>query len=66
MRRINHDEIVITQKELDDIRVFIRSALAHDWDGYTSNYICPGVAHEDGMRRMDPEMYDMAQEMTVI
>ena len=66
MRRINHDEIVITQKELDNIREFIRSALSHDWDGYTSNYICPGVAHEDGMRRMDPDMYDMATKMGTI
>ena len=66
MRRINHDEIVITQKELDDIRVFIRSALSHDWDGYASNYICPGVSHEDGMRRMDAEMYNMATKMGTI
>ena len=66
MRRINHNEIVITQFELDNIRLFIRSALAHDWDGYTANYICPGVTNEEGMRQMDPEMYDMAQEMTVI
>ena len=66
MRRINHDEIVITQFELDNIRKFIRSELDHSWDGYTSNYICPGVTNEEGMRRMDPEMYDMAQEMMVI
>jgi hypothetical protein len=66
MRRLNHNEIALTQKELDDIQSFIRSALRSDWDGYTSNYICPGVTDEAGMRRMDPEMYDMANEMGTI
>jgi hypothetical protein len=66
MRRLNHDEIVVTQAELDNIREFIRSTLNHDWDNYTSNYICPGVSDEDGMRRMDPAMYDMATKMDTI
>ena len=66
MRRLNETEIVITQTELDNIRDFIRSALDHDWDQHTSNYLCPGVSNEDGMCRMDPEMYDTAQQMTVI
>lgn len=66
MRRLNHVEIVITQEELDSIQSFIRSSLNSDWDSYTSNYICPGVTDEEGMRRMDPEMYDMASKMAVI
>ncbi len=66
MRRLNHNEIVITEEELENIQSFIRSALRSDWDSYTSNYICPGVTDEDGMRRMDPEMYDMANKMVVI
>ena len=63
MRRLNDNEIVITQTELDNIRDFIRSALYSDWNQYTSNYICPGVSNEDGMRKMDPARYDMAQQM---
>lgn len=66
MKRLNDNEIILTQVELDNIRDFIRSSLHSDWDQYTSNYICPGVSNEDGMRRMDPEMYDMAQQMVVI
>ena len=66
MRRLNHNEIVLTQVELDNIREFIRSELDHSWDQYTDNYLVGNVTNEEGMRRMDPAMYDMAQEMTVI
>lgn len=62
MRRLNDNEIVLTQEELDNIREFIDRSLDHRWDDYTNTYICRD-SWEDGKRRMDPEMYDMAQQM---
>jgi hypothetical protein len=66
MRRINNTEIIITQSELDNIRDFIRSELASQWNSYTETFIDFTTSDEDGMRRMDPDMYDMAQQMDVI
>lgn len=62
MRRLNDNEIVLTQEELDNIREFIDRSLDRRWDDYTNTYICSDP-WEDGKRRMDPEMYDMAQQM---
>ena len=66
MRRINDTEIVLTQQELDNIREFIRSELASQWNSYTETFIVRGTSDEDGMRRMDPGMYDMAKEMDIV
>ena len=62
MRRISDTEIALTQEELDNIRWFIDNSLDREWDRYTDTYICSDP-WEDGKRRMDPEMYDMAQQM---
>ncbi len=66
MKRLNADEIIITNAELESIHEFIRSTLHSDWDSYTDNFICRGVTTEEGLRRMDPDMYDMAQQMSII
>ena len=63
MKRIDDDTIALTQSELYDIRHFIRSSLDKEWDRYTDIYICSDK-WEEGMRRMNPEMYDMAEEMS--
>lgn len=65
MRRLNDNEIVLTQEELDNIREFIDRSLDGRWDDYTNTFICQD-SWEDGKRRMDPEMYDMAQQMMEI
>ena len=65
MRRLNENEIVVTQEELDNIREFIDRKLDSDWDHHTDHYIC-SESWEDGKRRMDPEMYDMAKQMVII
>ena len=62
MRRLSDSEIVLTQEELDNIREFIDRSLDRRWDDYTNTFICQD-SWEDGKRRMDPEMYDMAQQM---
>ena len=62
MRRLNDNEIVLTQEELDSIREFIDRSLDRRWADYTNAFICRD-SWEDGKRRMDPEMYDMAQQM---
>ena len=63
MKRNEAGEIVITDEEARDIANYIRSSLARQWDRYTYRVICPGIGHEDGMRQMDPEMYDLADQL---
>ena len=65
MKRLDDNTIAITQDELDSIQWFIRTALDRAWDHHTDTYICED-SREDGMRRMNPEMYDMAEEMGAI
>lgn len=65
MRRISDTEIALTQEELDNIRWFIDNSLDREWDRYTDTYICSDPS-EDGKRRMNPEMYAMAEQMEKI
>ena len=65
MRRISDTEIALTQGELDNIRWFIDNSLDREWDRYTDTYICSD-SWEDGKRRMNPEMYAMAEQMQQI
>ena len=65
MKRIDDNTIALTQEELDNIRFFIDNSLDRAWDHYTDTYICSDP-WEAGKRRMNPEMYDMAQEMGAI
>lgn len=63
MKRIDKDTIQLPQCEIDRICDFIRSHLADEWNRYTEHYICPNISFEDGVRRMDPEMYDMVTKL---
>lgn len=65
MKRIDDNTIALTQEEVDTLRDFIRTELRYQWDQYTEVYICTDSA-EDGMRRMAPELYDMANEMGTV
>ena len=65
MHRIDDNTVALTQEELDNIREFINSSLDREWDRYTDNFICTDK-WEDGKRRMNPEMYDMSQQMLLI
>lgn len=65
MRRISDTEIALTQEELDNIRSFIDNSLDREWDRHTDIFICEDP-WEAGKRRMNPEMYDMAEQMSGI
>lgn len=65
MKRIDDNTIALSQDELTDLRHFIDSMLDREWDIYTDTFICKD-SWEEGKRRMNPKMYDMAQEMTTI
>lgn len=65
MKRINDEEIILTQDEINDIHEFIRDTLYREWDHYTDRYICSDPL-EEGMRRMDPMMYDFAKKLLSI
>lgn len=62
MKRINNTCIAITNEEAQDIADFIRTALERDWDHHTNIYICRDK-HEDGVKRMNPEMYELMQNL---
>ena len=66
MKRNDAGEIIITDQEAEAIKEFIRSSLYRAWDRYTDNVICEGTSWEDGMRQMDPEMYDIADQLNLL
>ena len=66
MRRLNETEIVLAQDELESIREFIRITLAREWDDHTNRFHDCEEAYEEGLRRMDPGMYDIAKIMWLI
>lgn len=49
MQRLNDNEIILTQEELDNIREFIDRSFDQKWDDYTDRYICDDD-WEDGKR----------------
>ena len=53
--------IELTSEQVQDIVDFINSSLESKWDNHTNHFICRGVSYEDGKRRMNPEMYDLAE-----
>lgn len=61
MRRLV-DGIALTLEEAAEIASFINMALESDWDRYT-DHVITRESHETGVRRMNPELYDMAQEL---
>lgn len=63
MKRQQDGTIALTQEEIDDLISFITSSLDRAWDQHTNNYICVNTSWEDGMRRMNPRMYDMANAL---
>jgi hypothetical protein len=65
MKRIDDDTIALTQQELDDIRFFIRETLYREWDYYTDHLITTR-SNEEGMRSMNKEMYDFADQIAAI
>ena len=65
MHRIDDNTVALTQEELDNIREFIDRYLDHEWDCYTDKFICTDK-WEAGKRRMNPEMYDVSQQMLLI
>lgn len=52
----------MSSEDIKEIIWFIRSCLEREWDNYTNIYIC-NDRYEDGVRRMDPEMYDLATQL---
>ncbi len=51
------------KEELNDIASFIRAALERDWDIHTSTYYGCKESGEEGMRQMDPKMYDLTESL---
>lgn len=56
-------EYNISEEQLGRICDFIETSLEHYWDRHTSQYIISGVSYEDGMREMNPEMFDLMKEL---
>ena len=53
------DKFEVSKDELEDLIYFIRSSLETEWSHHTDTYICSDK-YEDGVRRMNPYMYDLA------
>lgn len=65
MRMLDTGEIALTKEEAGEIAGFIRASLNRQWDDYTDTYIVENTTWEEGMRRMDPEMYDLADRLNL-
>ena len=66
MKRIDEDNISISQAELDRIQMFIDNQLDLAWDRHTDKYYGYKETWEEGKRKMNPELYDLSQEMESI
>ena len=42
---------------------FIDYQLDCAWDHYTDRYICPNTTWEEGKRRMDPDAYELMEQL---
>lgn len=56
------EKVEISKEQLENIIWFIRSSLESEWDSYTDRFICSDP-HEVGVRRMNPQMYDLMVEL---
>jgi len=65
MKRIDENRIELSQEELNNIQYFIELTLDREWDRHTNTYICT-CSNQEGMRRMNPEMYDFAAQINLI
>lgn len=63
MRKLETGEIAFSEKEAEAIRWFIDNALDREWDRYTDHVIVEKTTWEEGKRRMNPEMYDLAEKI---
>ena len=66
MKRINENTIEFTQDEINDLAQFIELSLDSAWDNYTDIYCMQGITWRDGMRKMNPKMYEMVEDMETI
>lgn len=62
MKRIDENTFALSKEEFERIESFIEASLDASWDRYTDQYICEDT-WEDGMKRMNPEMFDMMKRM---
>ena len=66
MKRINENTIEFTQDEINDLAQFIELSLDRAWDNYTDTYCMQNISWRDGMRKMNPKMYEMMEDMETI
>ena len=66
LRDLDLKVVRFRNEELNDIKEFIRHSLDMSWDQYTDIYCMQGISWEDGMRRMNSGMYDLAAKMELI
>lgn len=65
MKRTSENTIEITDEEARMITYFIQHSLERAWDRHTDNYICT-CSWTEGVRSMDPEMYDFGSQLEQI
>jgi integrase len=63
MRRLNCIEVALTEEEISEITDFVRNALHREWDSYTDKFLTK-TNLEDGLRLMDPNMYDFVEQLS--
>lgn len=56
-------KLYLTKSEAEYIVQDMRHRLASEWEAHTSRFIVGNVSEEDGMKRMDPHLYDLMNKL---
>lgn len=62
MKRLNDDTIAITNEEALQLSEILRNFLWREWDHHTNHSIST-MGNEEGMRYMNTEAYDLANDL---
>lgn len=65
MKRLDDDTIAITNEEALELYELLRNFMWREWDHYTDNVICTDP-EEQGMERLNPAAYKLADELCVV
>lgn len=62
MKRIDDNTITLTNDEAVELYELLREFMYRDWDRYTDKFICTDSL-EDGMKRLNPAAYEIANQL---
>lgn len=65
MKRLDDDTVAISNEEAQELYELLRNFMYSDWNHYTDSVICTDPV-EDGMKRLNPTAYELANQLSII